>query len=81
MIKWICLCKNAELNTRRVARKSLCFNENMKTGDIITENDLIALRPYDGICVSNFENYIGKTISVDVCKYSKVEDNSFVKSV
>jgi hypothetical protein len=25
--------------------------------------------------VSHFEDYIGKTISVDVCKYSKVENN------
>jgi N,N'-diacetyllegionaminate synthase len=69
------VCKDSELNTKSVARRSLYFNRDMKAGDIITENDLIALRPNDGICVSNFEDYIGKTISVDVCKYSKVENN------
>lgn len=49
----------------------------MKAGEIIQENDLIALRPNDGICVSHFEDYIGKTISVDANKYSKVENNLF----
>jgi N,N'-diacetyllegionaminate synthase len=71
------LCKDSELNTKSVARRSLYFNRDMKAGEIIEEKDLIALRPNDGICVSNFEKFIGKIILVDVCKYSKVEDNLF----
>lgn len=69
------ICKNAELNTKSVARKSLCYKKNLKKGHIIKYDDIIALRPNDGICVSHFEDYVGKTISVDVCKYSKVENN------
>tara|TARA_Y100000741_G_C18263097_1_gene561336 strand:- start:4097 stop:5101 length:1005 start_codon:yes stop_codon:yes gene_type:complete len=69
------LCRESELNTKSVARRSLYFNRDMNVGDIITENDLIALRPNDGICVSNFEKYIGKTIVKAVMKNMKLQDN------
>ena len=69
------LCKDSELNTKSVVRRSLFFNRNMKEGEIIQEKDLIALRPYDGICVSKYENYIGFQLSKDVSKYTKLSDD------
>ena len=71
------ICKDNEFNTRSVARRSLFFNRNVKCGEIIQETDLIALRPYNGICASNFEKYVGKTIQVDVSKYSNVDNILF----
>jgi N,N'-diacetyllegionaminate synthase len=69
------LCKDSELNTKSVIRRSLFFNRDMKEGEIIEEKDLIALRPYDGICASKFENYIGKKLLKDVSKYTKLSNN------
>ena len=69
------VCKDSELNTRSVARRSLFFNRDMKAGEIIEEKDLIALRPYDGICVSKLENYIGKKLSKDANKYTKLSND------
>jgi len=59
-------CRDAELNTKSVARRSLYFSRAMKKGDIINEDDLIPLRPNSGICASHFEEFIGKTLLVDV---------------
>lgn len=65
-------CRDAELNTKSVARRSLYFSRSMKKGDIITEDDLIPLRPNSGICASNFEEFIGKTLEIDVNKHDLV---------
>jgi N,N'-diacetyllegionaminate synthase len=65
-------CRDAELNTKSVARRSLYFNRDMNQGEIITENDLIALRPNSGICASKFEEFIGKTLRCDVSNRSEL---------
>ncbi len=73
------LCKDSELNTKSVARRSLFFNRNMKAGEIIQEKDLIALRPNDGICVSNYEELLGRKLVKNVCKNMQVKYNDFEK--
>lgn len=65
-------CRDAELNTKSVARRSLYFSRTMKKGDIIGEDDLIPLRPNSGICASHFEEFIGKTLNMDVNKHELV---------
>lgn len=59
-------CRPNEEKVRDVARRSLFVNKDLKPGDILKEEDLIPLRPYDGICVSKYENYIGKEISKNI---------------
>lgn len=65
-------CRDAELNTKSVARRSLYFSRSMKKGEIINEDDLIPLRPNSGICASHFEEFIGKTLNMDVNKHDLV---------
>ena len=65
-------CRDAELNTKSIARRSLYFSRSMKQGDIINEDDLIPLRPNSGICASHFEDFIGKILKMDVNKLDSV---------
>ena len=66
--------ENEEKN-KNVVRRSLFFSKDLKKGDIICEKDLIALRPYNGICVSKFGEILGKELIQDV------KMNSYVKSI
>lgn len=55
-------CTASELNTRDVARRSLAVNRQMQIGEIITENDLVCLRPNNGISAIHFFEIIGKQL-------------------
>jgi len=66
------MCKNSELNTRDVARKSLCYNRDLIAGHILQETDLISLRPYNGICVSNYEKLLDKKLKKNCKKYDLI---------
>lgn len=59
-------CKDSEKNTKTVARKSLYYRNNLESGHVIKYDDLLALRPYDGICVSKITNIIGKSLIKNV---------------
>ena len=63
-------CTLSEKNTQEVARRSLAVIRDMKMGEIITENDLICLRPNNGISAIYFFDLIGKKIKQDIIKYS-----------
>ena len=49
-------CKNLEQNTKYIARRSLVYTDNFKQNHIITENDLIGLRPDNGISTDNWHD-------------------------
>jgi N,N'-diacetyllegionaminate synthase len=70
-------CTKNEEKNKKVVRRSLFFSKDLKKGDIITENDLIALRPYNGICVSKFGEILGKELIQDVKMNSYVKYISF----
>ena len=67
------LCRPNEIEVKNKVRRSLFVNKDLKTGDKIKEEDLIALRPYDGICSSKYEQYIGRILLKDMKKYDYVE--------
>ncbi|MDC0082925.1 N-acetylneuraminate synthase [Schleiferiaceae bacterium] len=54
------------------ARKSIHCAKELKSGQIITDQDIIALRPGDGICTMNWNNIIGKRVNKDLKKFSKL---------
>ena len=54
---------DSEMKNRLVVRKSLYLQNSMKAGSYISEKDLIALRPGDGICAMQWHEVIGKRIS------------------
>ncbi|OXA71456.1 N-acetylneuraminate synthase [Flavobacterium aquidurense] len=55
-----------------VARKSIHINKNLQKGQILTENDLISLRPGDGISPMQWENIIGKKLIRDKIEFDKL---------
>lgn len=65
-------CQECEKENRYIARRSLAFNKDKKKGEIIKEEDLVALRPASGLCPSKFEEIIGKKLQSDT------EKNNFV---
>tara|TARA_B100000902_G_scaffold399844_1_gene472959 strand:- start:11110 stop:12129 length:1020 start_codon:yes stop_codon:yes gene_type:complete len=58
-------------------RRALYLNKNMKEGDIISENDIIALRPRMGIPAEYYDKLIGKKIKKDVIEYLEKLDFSY----
>jgi len=52
----------SESKNRAVARKSIHLSKAVSDGSIITEADLIALRPGDGISTMEWESVIGKKL-------------------
>jgi N-acetylneuraminate synthase/N,N'-diacetyllegionaminate synthase len=59
--------KPSESETKNIAiaRKSIHVNKKLIKGNIITEDDIISLRPGHGISPMEWENVIGKRILVD----------------
>ena len=53
----------SELKNKEVARKSIHTTRAMKVGEIIKEEDIIALRPGKGISPMEWDNVIGKKIN------------------
>lgn len=55
-----------------ISRKSLHLNRDLKKGDVIHENDLIALRPGDGISPMLIEEVLGKELLLDLSEGTKL---------
>lgn len=55
-----------------VARKSIHLCHNLAEGHIITESDLIPLRPGDGMSPMEWTNVIGKTVTRDLMRFEKL---------
>ena len=67
--------KEASLSEKKnihIARKSIHLSKDLKSGSIINEQDIISLRPGDGICTMNWENIIGKKVNKDLKKFTKL---------
>tara|TARA_B100000989_G_scaffold298025_1_gene285760 strand:+ start:1363 stop:2421 length:1059 start_codon:yes stop_codon:yes gene_type:complete len=54
-----------ELKTRKLARRSLVLNKNLKKGEIISSKDLIPKRPGVGISPSEIKKILGKKLRVN----------------
>lgn len=55
-----------------IARKSIHLNKNLQKGHILTENDIVSLRPGDGISPMEWGNVIGKRLNCDKNKFDKL---------
>tara|TARA_B110001469_G_C9647825_1_gene328570 strand:- start:3179 stop:4201 length:1023 start_codon:yes stop_codon:yes gene_type:complete len=55
-----------------IARKSIHLSKDLKSGSTITEKNIIALRPGDGICPMNWEKVIGLKVNTDLNKFTKL---------
>jgi len=53
-------------------RRGIYFNKDMKKGEIISNNDIVALRPNHGIDARYFKKLINKKLNQDVKKHQKL---------
>jgi N,N'-diacetyllegionaminate synthase len=72
--------KPSESETKNIAiaRKSIHINKNLSKGHTITDNDIISLRPGDGISPMEWENIIGKKLNADKNEFDKLLLSDFV---
>jgi N,N'-diacetyllegionaminate synthase len=63
----------SELSNRIVGRKSIFIKRNLPKGFKITENELICLRPGDGISPMMWNEIVGRTTSHVLTEYAKLE--------
>jgi N,N'-diacetyllegionaminate synthase len=62
----------SEKKNMHIARKSIHLSKDLKSGSIINEQDIIPLRPGDGISAINWKDIIGRRITKDLKKYTKL---------
>ena len=55
-----------------VARKSIFLSKRLAKGHVLDEDDIVALRPGDGISPMEWENIIGKTLLSDKNEFDKL---------
>ena len=65
--------KDCEDATFKYARRSLVANNNIKKGDVITENDLTAKRPGTGLAPVFKDRFVGQKANVDIPEDSLIE--------
>ena len=68
----------SEAKNIAIARKSIHINKNLTKGHTIEEEDIISLRPGDGISPMEWENIIGKKLSVDKNEFDKLLVSDFI---
>ena len=61
-----------------IARKSIHSNKNLPKGHIICEDDIIPLRPGDGISPMEWNTIIGKELKEEKKKYAKLLHSDFI---
>lgn len=64
----------SEINNKIIARKSIHLKENKKKGEILRNDDIIALRPGDGISPMNWNMVIGKKLSKSLNAFHKLSE-------
>lgn len=63
-----------EMDTRKVARKSLVFSRDVKKGEIINEKDIVCKRPGTGISPKYKESFVGKRTKQDCLKDTLIKE-------
>jgi N,N'-diacetyllegionaminate synthase len=62
----------SETKNIAIARKSIHLNKDLSKGHVVTEEDIISLRPGDGISPMEWENIVGKKLVADKKEYDKL---------
>ena len=62
----------SETKNIAIARKSIYIKKNLVKGHVITDDDLISLRPGDGISPMQWENIVGRTLVKDKIEFDKL---------
>lgn len=62
----------SEIKNIAIARKSIYLKKNLVKGHVITDDDLISLRPGDGISPMQWENIVGRMLVTDKMELDKL---------
>ena len=62
----------SEIKNIAIARKSIHINKTLSKGHSITDDDIISLRPGDGISPMEWENIIGKKLNVNKNQFDQL---------
>jgi len=62
----------SEIKNIYIARKSIHLKKNVTAGTLLSENDIIALRPGDGISAMEWENVIGRKLLINKSEFDKL---------
>jgi N,N'-diacetyllegionaminate synthase len=62
----------SETKNITIARKSIFIKRDLSKGHIITDDDIISLRPGDGISPMEWENVVGKKLIIDKNEFDKL---------
>lgn len=62
----------SEKKNKNIARKSIHLKRAIKRGEVIKEEDIISLRPGDGICTMKWNEVVGKRTSQELNQYHKL---------
>lgn len=68
----------SELKNKAIARKSIHLTKDLPQGHILTTDDLIALRPGDGISPMQWESVIGKKLVENKNEFDKLSFSDFI---
>jgi N-acetylneuraminate synthase/N,N'-diacetyllegionaminate synthase len=68
----------SEIKNITIARKSIHLKKNLSKGHIICEEDIIALRPCDGISPMEWNNIIGKKLKEEKKRFDKLFYSDFI---
>jgi len=68
----------SETKNIAIARKSIHINKGLSKGHTITHDDIISLRPGDGISPMEWENIIGKKLNADKNEFDKLLFSDFI---
>ena len=68
---------NEEMEQRLKMRRSIVASVDIKKGSVITPENITALRPGEGISVSEYDHMIGRTLGVDVQKGKMLKVSDF----
>lgn len=65
--------RDSEKENRKIVRRSLAYNTELKKGTVLDYEHLITLRPNTHICGSKLEDFIGKTLNCNVSENDFLE--------
>ncbi|WP_299125687.1 N-acetylneuraminate synthase [uncultured Tenacibaculum sp.] len=68
----------SESKNRSIARKSIHIKNKIEKGEVIKEEDIISLRPGDGISTMRWNEVVGKKANADLDEFHKITWNDLI---
>jgi N-acetylneuraminate synthase/N,N'-diacetyllegionaminate synthase len=69
----------SELKNMQIARKSIHTNKPLEKGTVLKKEDLVMMRPGDGISPMNIDLYLNKQISNNLPEGHKISKTDFIE--